>query len=172
MNDSGRRVFLLVGGIFLLVGAIFAGITVWMLGNMEFLYTHGTGDVRILPYIFGLLGLLLLVVSAILLVHVYRIGKVQKQLLEGGKYITATISGVSADYQVRINRAPTYKVECDYHDPRTGVLHKFHSKNLRYHPGSFLVGKNVRVYVTDKNDYEYKNYFVDIDPLLPEIKIH
>lgn len=172
MKDSGQRVFLMCGGIFLLVGVVFTGVTVWMFSDLEFLYANGTGNVELMPYIFGALGLLMVILGAALLLHAYKVSKAQKALLEKGESITAVISGVSADYQVRINRAPTYKVECDYHDPRTNVLHKFYSKNLRYHPGSAIIGKNVRVYVDNKSDYEYINYYVDIDPLLPEIKIH
>ncbi len=171
MKDPGLKIYLFCGMLFALIGAIFLVIGLWMFSHMEVLYENASGDVGAMPYIFSGLGVALLAVGLSLLLVFVRKSKKVRRLVEVGDYIVADVTAVMPDYSVRINGYPTFRVECSYQDPSTGVLHVFRSRNLTRNPGEALVGAKVNVYI-DRSDPEYKNYYADIDPLLPETVIH
>lgn len=164
------KVHLLCGAIFAFVGAVTLALAIFMAMNMDELIAHGRGNVELLPLIFGLTGGIALAVGAVLLAHGRRAERLRRCLREEGTCVTAEITGFPADYSVMINGWPTYRVECSYSDPRTGKIHMFRSEPLRVDPARYVTQRTVRVYVDTKSGCQ--DYFVDIEPLLPDIRRH
>lgn len=169
-GNSASKVFLLCGGIFALCGSVSLTVTVFILKNMDMLRQNGQGDVEILPFIFGLTGTVALGVSIAIFAVFYKKASVRKRLLEAGYSVTANITGFPADYSVRVNRMPTYRMECSYQDPSTGVVHIFRSEPLVYNPAPYVTQRTVCVYV--ERNSGYKTYYVDADSVLPETQRH
>ena len=158
------------GGLFTLIGSIFSVFGVWAFNNMDYVYSHGTGDVAALPYVFTILGACLLVVGCILLALAIRAAGMRKRLLRDGQYIMAEITGVVPNFTVRVNRHPTFKVECSYFDASVGKTRRFYSRNFVRDPSDLLTSRSVRVYL-DRANHNYKNYYVDMDAVLADKNI-
>ena len=90
------------------------------------------------------------------------------RLLQSGSYIMAEIAETKINYNVRINGKSPYVVECQYWD-MAGNVHIFKSRCLYFNPESLFKDRMVRVYVEGDN---YKNYYVDIDEVLPRVIRH
>jgi uncharacterized membrane protein len=168
--EAGPKVYLLCGVIFSVVGVMMLVVCGVTATHMDYVMTHGRGDVQLLPLIFGVVGVICVLVSVILAVVFFRSAQKKKRLLERGEYVIANITGFPIDYRMTVNGRPTYRIECSYQDPRTGVLHIFQSENLFIDPAYCVNAETVRVYVDRERDY--KDYYVDAAPLLPEIRRH
>lgn len=167
-RNTRANVFLFCGCIFTPIGIISLVLAYFMAANMEYLITHGEGDVRLMPVIFGFCGAVASVIGIALLVHCFRQRQMKRQLIERGDYITAEIIAVPCDYSVRVNGWPTFRVECSYQDPASGIVHLFLSENLLIDPAYYINQPTVRVYVD--RDSDYRSYYVDVDSILPEIR--
>lgn len=165
MRDSKKTIYLVVGGVLTLAGCVFLGAGVWMSQNMDYVYSHGTGDVGALPYIMAVIGIPQVLGGLFLFASSGKEERKRKRLLANGEYILAQVTDIVPDYTVRINRFPTHKVECIYTDPLSGRQQKFYSKNFTYDPRGQLTTNVLRVYV-DKSRDNYKDYYVDIDSAL------
>ena len=121
---STSKIYLLCGFIFAFVGSLFVFISGFLTRNLTNLETHSRGNVKILPVIFALVGITELLVACALFFFLYRKASLKRKLLRDGNYIMADITGFPADYSVRVNRRPTYRLECGYQDPKTGIIHK------------------------------------------------
>ena len=168
--DAGSKVFLLCGCIFVTGGGIFLCACALMLTQIDALALDRQNDARFLPVIFGALGGLMAAIGGALLVWLRRKRKRTERLLERGEYVIAKITGFPVDYQVTINGRPTYRVECSYQDPVTGILHVFESKRLLIDPAFCVTAETVRVYVN--REAGYQDYYVDVDPILPRVERH
>ena len=91
-----------------------------------------------------------------------------RKIVEEGYYITAEIGEVSRNYNVQINGRNPYNIRAAYTD-ETGCVHIFQSRNLYYNPEGMLRSQMVRVYIRRK---EYKEYYMDIDAILPQVEFH
>lgn len=171
MNSDRSAIGWLCGGVLTLVGGVFAVIGFWMFNNMDYVYKHGTGDVAAMPFIFSIMGVCLLVSGIALLIYCVKKERKRKWLLENGQYVMAKVTGAVPDFTVRINRRPTYRVECSYVEPSTGSTKVFYSRNFVRDLSSLLLGSPVRVYV-DKENRDSGNYYVDIDTTIKEKKLH
>ena len=80
----------------------------------------------------------------------------------------AEIAETKINYNVRINGKSPYVVECQYWD-MAGNAHIFKSRCLYFNPEPLFKDRMVRVYVEGDN---YKNYYVDIDEVLPRVIRH
>lgn len=161
---------LLCGRIFTPIGIIALVLAGVMAGNMDYIIAHGEGDVKLIPWIFGFTGGVATVIGIVLLVHSVRRQIKKRWLIENGESVIAKITAVPYDYAVRVNGWPTFKVECCYTDPTTRVVHVFESENLLLDPAYYIDQSTVRVYVDRESGY--KDYYVDIDSILPEIQRH
>ena len=98
--------------------------------------------------------------------------KMQKRILAEGYYIYAEVLEINRNLAVQINNhGHPYVIKCGYTD-ENGTLHIFKSRNITRYPGNNLIGQQVRVYL-DRNDYNnFKNYYMDIDEILPNVVEH
>ena len=149
-------VFTLIGVTFLPLGIILHQTEVDSSERVIFLYT------------FGGIGILFLIIGVIFLILMLQKKKEAQQLLDNGRYILAEICEIVPNYTVRVNGKNPYIIKCKY-EAINGTVHIFKSRNLFFNPESVLKGTRVKVY-TDR--INYKKYYVDIDEVLPNIKIH
>lgn len=162
------NVFFLCGCIFTAVGAIFLVVSFSLLPSIPYLATHNEGEAAILSLIFLLMGGVMAVIGiALLRSHFWKI-RVKKALIERGDYVNAEITAVPVDYTITVNRWPTFRIECRYVDPITGVAYFFLSENLLLDPACQITQLAIRVYVDRESGY--RNYYVDIDSIFPEIR--
>ena len=127
-------------------------------------------DPEVFLYTFGILGACFLLSALILLgLDLYRRARLRRAY-EGGYCVMATIAGKNAVEEVTYTngRHPCI-VECHYTDPATGTVHVFYSRYLKVQVGDLLKADEVPVYL-DRMDQRVG--FVDIDAVLPEIKVH
>lgn len=167
--NAESKVYLLCGCIFCAVGLLFLALCGLMVTHMDSMIKNSEGDVRFLPVIFGFVGGIIAIVGAAVLIWYGRSKRKVNRLLERGEYIVANIIGFPIDYRVTINGRPTYRVECSYQDPATGTLYVFQSKNVFIDPAYCVTAETVRVYVDKRSGY--KDYYVDVDPILPQIEM-
>ena len=160
--NSEIGMYLFIGIIFTLVGAVFTGIAI-----ATFSWNAGV-DMSFFRYIFGGIGLILLIVGIICLQYAIRKRKRINQVVSSGRYIMAEIANVTRCYNVKINGYRPYVVSCQYQDI-SGNVHMFRSGYLHFNPEPLLKDQMVKVYV-DPEDYNY--YYVDIDAVLPDIIEH
>lgn len=159
------NVWMLIGIIFTIIGACFS-ITMAAL-FLAFIDSDPMTFWLFLPS-FGTLGVVFLAIGLILLA-----GQIQKtarcnKLLNSGNYITAEITEVTQNYNVRVNGRHPYIIKCIYQD-RAGNIHIFTSRNLFFDPGALLRSQQVKVYVDGE---DFKHYYVDADEILPRVINH
>ena len=153
--------FIIVGGSFLPIG-IFAGINLMSVDENFILFV----------VIFGGMGCLFLTLGIVFLGLEIKKRNLSNRLLAEGYYIYAEVLEVNQNFNVQYgNHGHPYVIKCGYTD-ETGTLHIFKSRNIIRYPGNDLIGQQVRVYL-DRNDYNnYKNYYLDIDEILPKVVEH
>lgn len=152
----------LVGMIFAPIGFVFLIVALIVGINMESIVNSANtnGDVRILPFIFGGLGLLFMVIGTVMVVLAIKKVKESENIIENGYYVDAIITGVHQNHAVTINgRHPLY-VECQYEDSETGAIHLFTSDNLWNCPKD-IVGCEIRVFV-DSNDFGNYHVYTEV----------
>ena len=167
---STSRIYLFCAALFALTGSLFIVISVFFVRNFGKLEAHTRGDIRMVPAIFALLGIVQVLVACALFRSLYRKAALRRELLQNGDYVMADFTGFPADYSVRVNRRPTYRVECCYQDPQTGTLHVFQGERFLFNPSPYVSQQKIRVYVDRESDYT--KYFVDTDSLGIEVKRH
>ena len=156
----------IVGMIFLPIGLVFLplGILLWY---------HGAGnspqDPAIVLGVFGGMGAAFLLTGLALLGSDLRRRALQRRAYEGGNCVMAKITGVQAIRSVNINGRNPVTVECRYTDPATDTAHIWYSRYLYADVRDMLKSDEVPVYI-DRTDGRIG--FVDIDAVLPEIRIH
>ena len=153
--------FIIIGGSFLPIG-IFAGINLMSVDENFILFA----------VIFGGMGCLFLTLGIVFLVLEIEKRNLSNRLLAEGYYIYAEVLEVNQNFNVQYgNHGHPYVIKCGYTD-ENGTLHIFKSRNIIRYPGNDLIGQQVRVYL-DRNDYNnYKNYYLDIDEILPKVVEH
>ncbi|MEE0956309.1 MAG: hypothetical protein U0L49_10930 [Eubacterium sp.] len=156
-------IFSAIGIPFLIIGIYFALHMSWLLETAT-----GSGDPRILPVLFSLIGGIFSALGIAFLIWAFRKNSVVKKVIKGGYSVTAVISEVTITYNVEINGSNPYVIVCQYQDPRTGILHIFRSKYIMFYPGD-LTGRSVRVFVDPQN---LNHYYVDLDSVLPQVEMH
>lgn len=167
---SASGMILLCGGVFTLTGSVSIAAALFLTKHMDAVRLHGTGSVEMLPIIFGLVGVVSLLTGCGILAACGRKQALRRRLLCDGVYITARITGFPANSRVRVNRMPTFRIECGYQDPASGTLHIFRSEPLLINPAGYVRQENVRVYLDPESDY--RTYYVDLEGILPEIRRH
>lgn len=93
----------------------------------------------------------------------------QRTAYEGGYHVMAKIAGFKENYRVNLMGRHPVMVECHYADPDTGTVHVYYSRYLYIDVGDLLKSDEVPVYIDRGDD---RVGFVDIDAVLPEIRVH
>lgn len=153
--------FTIIGITFLPIGII-AGV-----GNISV-----DGSLAVFVIMFAGLGALFLGLGILFLVLEMKKRNRCNRLLAEGYYILAEVVDVTKNFNVQYGKhGHPYVIKCGYED-ETGTLHIFNSRNINRYPGNDLIGQQVRVYL-DRNDYHnFKNYYLDIDEILPKVIEH
>ena len=165
VNKSAR---LIVGLVFAFIGMIFIPIGT---GVHALVMRYVPGGTLFL-ILFAGMGSIFLAIGIILVMLEIKMRNLQNRLLAEGYYIYAEVLEVNRNLNIQYgNSGHPYVVKCGYTD-ENGTIHIFKSRNITRYPGNNLIGQQVRVYL-DRNDYNnYKNYYMDIDEILPNVVEH
>ena len=156
-----------------IIGAIFTPMGLFFLILGILLRKAGAGrgpdDPIIILYVFGGIGALFLIVGLGLSGAGLNRRRLLRRAYEGGQSVSARITGVQAQTNVNINGRHPVTVECAYTDS-SGVVHVYRSRYLYLASvEKLLTSDTVPVYIDRMND---SVGFVDVDAVLPEIRIH
>ena len=155
----------LIGGIFTFLGGVFAVMGVAFFLFMDPNTVEGTFDDPAKNHLalcatFTLIGSVFFFVGISLLVICIRQRKRIKALLQNGRKIYATITGIKEDTSIEINHRHPYRVICEYEDPYSGEKKFFMSKSFLMDL-SGCIGATVPVYLDPDGG---PLYCVDFDP--------
>lgn len=150
-------IFAIMGTVFLTLGiALYYGLRNDMEESIIFLVTFGA-----IGGAFILIGMICLAVC------LFQKRKVQK-LLDNGNYIMAEIQEISQNYNINMNGRCPFVIHCQY-QAADGTVHIFKSRNIYFNPETLISNQHVRVYYDNE---KFKNYYVDIDEVLPKVINH
>lgn len=165
MNDSRIRPISalgIIGGVYALLGGIFVALGIGL--GIALRHT----EVMILGMIFTTIGAFFLILGLIFLGIIAARRANQRRLVEQGRYIWGEVTDCSVNYNVRINHAHPYYLTVRCRDT-AGRTHIFRSDSLRLYPDPSLIGKQVKVYISDDS---FRKYYVDAAGILPEFIVH
>lgn len=162
-SKTGISALFIIGSVFAFLGAVFlsTGLIIYSALKEE-------EGVVLFLLIFGGVGLLFFVLGLIFLIMEFGKKFRNDKLLKSGNYVMAEIFEVELNYNVTVNMRHPYAVRCRYQDSY-GNVHIFKSRNLLFDPTDLFKDQMVKVYVDGEN---YKNYYVDIDEILPNVIEH
>ena len=158
----GLNPLFLIGVIYTILGAGFVvlGGALW-LGLKE-------RDAALAGIIFVGIGSVFLILGVIFLL--VELGKLRRanRLLASGRYIWGEIIDCVPNYNVRINGRNPYVALVRYRDG-SGVAHIFKSGSRKLYPDPAILGRQVKVYVSDDR---FRHYYVDLEGVLPPVVEH
>ena len=158
----GWNALWLLGIIYTALGAVFL-----VLGG-AFFFLGTDEELRLLGGIFVLIGGIFALLGGIFLAVELGKRKRAQRLIASGRYIWGQVVDCQLNYNVRINgRSPVIFV-VKYVDGR-GITHIFRSNSVKTYRDPALIGKQVKVYVSDDS---FRHYYVDAQALLPNIVDH
>ncbi len=157
----------IVGLLFTLLGLFFAALAFALSQAKTAVWRPPDGHFVFLA-VFGGVGGLFLIPGLIFLGADLRRRRLLRRAYDGGNRVDAKIIGVSAKNNVNINGSHPRVVECAYTDA-SGTVHVYRSRYLYADVAQFLKSDTVPVYI---DRYNEDIGFVDIDAVLPEIRIH
>ena len=157
----------LIGLIFASIGAIFLPIGL-VVSRSAAVSWQRRDDLTAFRAVFcGIGGLFMLIGLVFLGLELYRRYRLQRAYNEGN-CVEAQILGVTAQTNVNMNGSHPRVVECAWTDDN-GVVHVYRSRYLYTDVKKLLKSETVPVYI---DRYDNRIGFVDIDAVLPEIRIH
>ena len=164
----GLSAMMIVAVTFTILGVTF--LPIGIIAGMGLMQVDG--DFIIFVLMFTGLGSIFFVLGVVFLIIEIKKRNRCNRLLAEGYYIYAEVMDVNQNFNIQYgNHGHPYVVKCGYTD-ENGTLHIFKSRNLTKFPGNNLIGQQVRIYL-DRNDYyNYKNYYMDIDEILPNVVEH
>jgi len=154
--------------VFTLLGGIFCAIAAGFALNLPAVQARATGNAALFPIVFGAVGGPFLAVGLGFGCFVLHRRAVVRRVVQQGHSVMARAVGIRPDLNIRVNGRCPNVLECHWQDPSTGVLHVFQSRCLFFCP-SELLDRPVRVYVDPGN---MNRYYVDVDALLPDVRLH
>lgn len=163
----GWTAFGIVGMIFTPMGLFFAaiGLVVGLSGLGEW---KNPGDPTIFLAVFCGIGGLFLLMGLIFLGLDLRRRRRLRIAWESGNCVEAEFLGVVTRHDVNTVHGQPRVVECAWTSP-DGVVHVYRSRYLYIDVTRLLKDKKIPVYI---DRYDESIGFVDIDAVLPEIRIH
>ena len=157
----------IVGFVFIPIGLIFSLVAV-ILSQAESVEWKGNGDPAAFFAVFGGLGAIFLLTGLVLLGLDLRRRRRLRIAYERGNCVQAQILGMVVQKNVNTTKGVPRMLECAYTDP-SGVVHVYRSRYLYIDISKLLKSDTVPVYI---DRYDEKIGFVDVDAVLPEIRIH
>lgn len=166
-KKMGWTVYGILGFVFAPMGFLFLtiGLTV---GQLGFTRWRGNGDPAVFTAVFGGMGGLFLLLGLGFLAVDIRRRYLQRRAYDGGNCVEAQILGVVTQRNVNMTYGQPQMIEAAWTDPN-GVVHVYRSRYLKTDVTKLLKSDTVPVYI---DRYNEDIGFVDIDAVLPEIRIH
>lgn len=170
MRNDGRIKIPFAGTAVKIVLLVFGilGIVFSTLGGLFIAFRAEEEDLGTIGAIFAIIGSAFLLVCVILLIISFGRKKKLERIIENGYYIVAEIGDIVQNYNVRVNGRFPYVITARYQDS-TGCIHTFRSKNIFYNPVGIMTNNMVKIYTRPDN---FKLYYMDINEILPEVKMH
>ena len=157
----------IVGMIFTPIGLVFALLGIVLGLSAKIAWKHPEDPTIFLACFGGIGGMFLIIGLALLGADVRRRIRMRRAY-EGGYCVDAEIIGVTVQKNVNMSGRHPIVVECAWTDP-SGVVHVYRSRYLYTDVSKFLTSGTVPVYI---DRFDENIGFVDIDAVLPEIRIH
>ena len=157
----------IVGAIFAPIGLLFSVLGI-VLGRVKSASWKSPKDLVIFLAVFGGIGGLFLILGLVFLGLELRRKRRLERAYYSGKCVQAQILGVVTQNNVNTFQGQPRMVECAWTDD-AGVAHIYRSRYLYTNVEKLLKSDTVPVYI-DRDDENIG--FVDIDAVLPEIRIH
>ena len=166
-KKMGWTVFGVIGFIFAPMGALFVllGAALW---QSESLTRNGSDDPVIFLSVFAGIGGLFLLLGLVFLGIDLRRRYLLRRAYEGGNCVEAEILGVTVQRNVNMVNGAPRMLEAAWTDAN-GVVHVYRSRYLYTDVSKLLKTDKVPVYI---DRYNENVGFVDVDAVLPEIRIH
>lgn len=166
-KKMGWKVFGILGFVFAPMGFLFLMIG-FLVGRDGYIHWRGNGDPAIFTAVFcGIGGLFLLLGLGFLAADIRR-RYLLRRAYDGGNCVEAQILGVTTQRNVNMPYGQPRMIEAAWTDPN-GVVHVYHSRYVNVDVTKLLKSTTVPVYI---DRYNENIGFVDIDAILPEIRIH
>lgn len=166
-KKMGWKVFGILGFVFAPMGLLFLMIGL-VVGQSRNIRWDGNGDPVVFTAVFcGIGGLFLLLGLGFLAVDIRR-RYLLRRAYDGGNCVDAQILGVVTQRNVNMPYGQPRMVQAAWTDPN-GVVHVYHSRYVNVDVTKLLKSTTVPVYI---DRYNESIGFVDIDAVLPEIRIH
>lgn len=157
----------MVGFVFAPIGLLFTVLGI-LLGRSGAVRWKSSRDPAVFLAVFaGVGGLFLLLGLGFLLADIRR-RCLLRRAFEGGERVDAEIIGMVTQRNVNMVNGSPRMLECAWTDA-SGVVHIYRSRYLYTDVTKFLTSKTVPVYIDRFNE---NIGFVDVDAVLPEIRIH
>jgi len=109
------------------------------------------GEQWIEPLILGGLGSGFLLVGGGAAYAIARSNRIREWLLANGTRVTATCTGVELKRDVRVNGRSPYRIQAQWLNPATSLVHVFESPNLWFDPRPYFNGPTVDVLIDPNN---------------------
>ncbi len=166
-KKMGWTVWGILGFIFTPIGLlnILIGAAVWQSKSVSWQHPD---DPIVFISVFGGVGGLFLLLGLIFLMIDIRRRYLLRRAYNGGNCVDAEIIGINIQKNVNMVNGNPRIIECAYTDP-SGVVHVYRSRYLYTDVTKLLKSETVPVYIDRDNE---NIGFVDIDAVLPEIRIH
>ena len=166
-KKMGWTVFGILGIIFAPMGFLFLiiGLTVGQFGSLR--WAHNEDSAFFTAVFCGIGGLFFLLGLGFLAADVRR-RYLLRRAYDSGNCVEAQILGVVSQRNVNMSYGHPQMIEAAWTDPN-GVVHIYHSRYLNIDVTNLLKSATVPVYI---DRYNENIGFVDIDAVLPEIRIH
>ena len=166
-KKMGWTVYGILGFIFAPMGFLFLMIGL-IVGQSPKTHWEGNSDPVAFTAVFcGIGGLFLLLGLGFLAVDIRR-RYLLRRAYEGGNCVDAQILGVVTQRNVNMPYGQPRMIEAAWTDPN-GVVHIYRSRYLYTNVEKLLTSETVPVWI---DRYNENIGFVDIDAVLPEIRIH
>jgi len=166
-KKMGWTVFGILGFVFAPMGLLFLMIG-FLVGRDGYIHWRGNGDPAIFTAVFcGVGGLFLLLGLGFLAADIRR-RYLLRRAYDGGNCVEAKILGVVTQRNVNMAYGQPRMIEAAWTDSN-GVVHVYRSRYLKTDVTKLLKSDTVPVYI---DRYNENIGFVDIDAILPEIRIH
>lgn len=157
----------IVGFIFAPIGLLFTVLGI-LLGRSENVRWQSSKDPAVFLAVFVSVGGLFLLLGICFLLADIRRRYLLRRAYEGGNCVEAEILGMVTQRNVNMVNGSPRMLECAWTDA-SGVVHVYRSRYLYTDVTKFLKSKTVPVYIDRFNE---NIGFVDVDAVLPEIRIH
>ena len=166
-KKMGWTVYGIIGFIFVPMGFIFLAAGLFA-GRSAHIRWNGPSDPVVFTAVFCGLGGLFLALGLVFLAMDLRRRRLQRRAYESGNCVEAQVLGVVPQRAVNMPYGNPQVLEAAWTDPN-GVVHVYRSRYLRVNVTKLLQAGTVPVYIDPYND---SVGFVDVDAILPEIRIH